>query len=248
MWRTSTLALCLLSLMPQTCLSNCRYTIGYNDEPIPPYIERNQPSSGPLGSAFTLVNNAAKRLGCQIRWQYLPNLRVLHDASLGSIDGAIFYAWTPEREQALVYPKRQGTVDKERRVATLNYVLYHKKGSEVYWNGSRLQPHSCHIGFNEGWSIGVDLKERGMHGESGKNTEQNLKKLDKGRICAYATLEEAGDAAIANFPGRPFEKLLTPLSRKEYYLIFNPEVYRQQSQVIEQLWDEIGRERGVQQH
>ena len=132
-------------------------------------------------------------------------------------------------------------VDKQRRVATLNYVLYSKKGSELNWDGTKLLPHNCHIGFNEGWSIGLDLKARGLNSESDKNAEQNLKKLDKGRICAYATLEEAGDAAVARYQGARFEKLPTPLSRKEYYLLFNQEAYRQRSQVIEQLWDEIGR-------
>ena len=92
MWRSGMLALWLLALIPLNSLASCRFTIGYNNEPIPPYIERNQPSTSPRGIAFTLVDNAAKQLDCQIRWQYLPNLRVLHDASLGGVDGAIFYS------------------------------------------------------------------------------------------------------------------------------------------------------------
>ena len=67
----------------------------------------------------------------------------------------------------------------------------------------------------------------------------SLKRLEKDRICAYATLEESGDAAIAHFPGR-FEKLPISLLRKDYFLVFNPFYYRQHSQQVEQLWNKIG--------
>lgn len=246
-WRSSMLALWLLALIPPSSLASCRFIIGYNDEPIPPYILHNQASAAPQGSLFTWVDAAAKKLGCQIIWHSLPNLRVLHAAEFGQLDGALFYSWSPQRDKILAYPKRQGMVDTKRRVATLNYVLYRKAGSSFRWDGHPLRQLSCLIGFNEGWSIGLDLKALGIPSESGKNTEQNLKKLDKGRICAYTTLEAAGDAAIARYQGARFEKLPTPLSRKEYYLLFNQEAYRQQSQVIEPLWDEIGRQRAVHQ-
>ncbi|MBP8173884.1 MAG: hypothetical protein KAY06_07785, partial [Aeromonadaceae bacterium] len=58
------------------------------------------------------------------------------------------------------------------------------------------------------------------------------------------TLEEAGDSAIAHYPGVLFEKLPVPLSRKEYYLLFNQTYYRNHSQQIETLWSQIGKLRG----
>lgn len=247
MWRSSMLALWLLALIPLSSWASCRFIIGYNDEPIPPYILRNQASAAPQGSIFTWVDVAAKKLDRQIIWHSLPNLRVLHATEFGQLDGALFYSWSPQRDKIFAYPKHQGMVDTKRRVATLNYVLYRKAGSSFRWDGHPLQQLSCLIGFNEGWSIGNDLKALGIPSESGKNAEQNLKKLDRGRICAYTTLEAAGDAAIARYQGAQFEKLPTPLSRKEYYLLFNQEAYRQQSPVIEQLWDEIGRQRVTHQ-
>ena len=66
-----------------------------------------------------------------------------------------------------------------------------------------------------------------------------LKLLAKGRLCAYATLEEAGDAAIAAQPGR-FEKLSPPLARKDYYLLFNPAYYQAHQSQVEALWRRIG--------
>lgn len=60
MWRSSMLALWLLALIPLSSWASCRFIIGYNDEPIPPYILRNQASAAPQGSIFTWVDVAAK--------------------------------------------------------------------------------------------------------------------------------------------------------------------------------------------
>lgn len=235
------LALWLLALIPLSSWASCRFIIGYNDEPIPPYILRNQASAAPQGSIFTWVDVAAKKLDCQIIWHSLPNLRVLHATEFGQLDGALFYSWSPQRDKIFAYPKHQGMVDTKRRVATLNYVLYRKAGSSFRWDGHPLQQLSCLIGFNEGWSIGADLTRHGVAVESAKSAEQNLKKLEKGRICGYATLEQAGDDAIAHYPVNLFAKLPIPLTRKEFYLIVNPGSYQRQTPRIEALWDEIGR-------
>jgi polar amino acid transport system substrate-binding protein len=235
-WR---LILWALGLLSATCVqASCQLILGYNDEPIPPFIERSAPSAGAQGRVIQLVNQAATQLHCQVIWQPLPTLRVLHAAIHQQIDGALFYSWTEERSKALIYPQHQGTLDASRRLATLNYVLYRRQGAAVTWDGTRLKPAGCVVGFNSGWSIGNYLQEHAIANSAANSTEQNLKRLDKERICAYATLEEAGDAAIARFPGR-FEKLPHPLSRKDYYLLFNPFYYQQHSHQVEQLWDQI---------
>lgn len=218
----------------------CLITLGYHDEPIPPHIERAVPSAEPQGRAIELVTQAARELGCLIVWQRLPNLRVLHATIHEQSDGALFYSWTKARSQQLIYPQKDGHLDVSRRLATLNYVLYRRQGSDVDWDGKTLTPHACVVGFNEGWSIGSYLDERGIPHSGANDSEHNLKRLEKGRICAYATLEESGDAAIAHFPGR-FEKLPISLLRKDYFLVFNPFYYRQHSQQVEQLWNKIGR-------
>lgn len=230
--------LCIGLLLAQT-QAECLITLGYNDDPIPPYIERAVPSAGPQGSAIELVTQAARELGCLIVWQRLPNLRVLHATIHQQTDGALFYSWTKERSKALVYPQQNGLLDTNRRVTTLNYVLYRRQGSDVRWNGQTLTPHACVVGFNEGWSIGSYLDEQAIPHSGANDSEHNLKRLEKGRICAYATLEESGDAAIAHFPGR-FEKLPIPLLRKDYFLIFNPFYYQQHGPQVEQLWNRIG--------
>ena len=242
MWRLKMFVGCLLAGVPMMSCGACHYTIGYDFAPIPPFI--NPPDSEghrSAGSAIDLVSQAASVLGCSIHWQPLPNMRVFHLLSNNQIDGAILYSWNPERDQLYIYPKRDGKVDSERRIATLNYVLYRKKGSTLQWDGLTYTQLSCPIGFNEGWSIGADLDHHGVMVESAKDAEQNLKKLEKGRICGYATLEEAGDSAIAHYPGALFEKLSVPFSRKEYYLLFNQTFYRNHSQQIETLWSQIGK-------
>ncbi len=219
--------------------NDCRITIGYNDEPIPPHIERNVPSAGPQGTAFALVEQAALQSGCQIVWQHLPTLRVLHAANIGDVDAALFYSWTLDRASKLSYPMRNGQLDSDRRLATLNYVLYRQRGSAVEWDGAQLRPEGCAVGYNEGWSVSEYLKQFQMNAHAGKGADALLKLLAKGRLCAYATLEEAGDTAIATRSDQ-FEKLSPPLARKDYYLLFNPRFYHALQPQIEALWDRIG--------
>lgn len=238
------LGLTTLLTMP-VAAHECSITIGYNDEPIPPHIERNVPSAGPQGTAFVLVEQAAKQIGCQIVWQHLPTLRVLHAATIGDVDAALFYSWTSERASKLSYPMRSGQLDPDRRLATLNYVLYRQRGSAIEWDGTQLRPEGCAVGYNEGWSIVEFLQQHKISSHPGKGPGQLLKLLAKGRLCAYATLEEAGDTAIAA-QTEQFEKLAPPLARKDYYLLVNPRFYHALQPQIEALLDRIGELRAEQ--
>ena len=222
-----------------TMAAECQIHLGFNSEPIPPYIERSVPSAGPQGTAFSLVDLAAHQTNCRLVWQHLPTLRVLHATELGDVDAALFYSWTAERASKLSYPMLHDQLDPRRRLATLNYVLYRRLGSDVRWDGTQLQPKGCAVGYNEGWSIVDYLKQHQITPHPGKGAEQLLKLLAKGRLCAYATLEEAGDAAIAAQPGQ-FEKISPPLARKDYYLLFNPAYYRANQSQVEALWTRIG--------
>ena len=222
-----------------TMAAECQIHLGFNSEPIPPYIERSVPSAGPQGTAFSLVDLAAHQTNCRLVWQHLPTLRVLHATELGDVDAALFYSWTAERASKLSYPMLHDQLDPSRRLATLNYVLYRRLGSDVRWDGTQLQPKGCAVGYNEGWSIVDYLKQHHISAHPGKGAEQLLKLLAKGRLCAYATLEEAGDAAIAAQPGQ-FEKISPPLARKDYYLLFNPAYYQAHQSQVEALWTRIG--------
>lgn len=222
-----------------TMAAECQIHLGSNSEPIPPYIERSVPSAGPQGTAFSLVDLAAHQTNCRLVWQHLPTLRVLHATELGDVDAALFYSWTAERASKLSYPMLHDQLDPSRRLATLNYVLYRRLGSDVRWDGTQLQPKGCAVGYNEGWSIVDYLKQHHISAHPGKGAEQLLKLLAKGRLCAYATLEEAGDAAIAAQPGQ-FEKISPPLARKDYYLLFNPAYYQAHQSQVEALWTRIG--------
>lgn len=231
--------LCLLLLSSPLLAQECWLTIAYNDEPIPPYIERNVPSAGPQGESFALVDLAAHQIGCQIHWQRLPTLRVLRDLTQGSVDAALFYSWTPARDQVLRYPRQQGKLDPSRRLARLNYVLYRKLGTAVSWDGEQLRPAHCRVGYNAGWSISLYLEERQLNLHPGDGAMQLLRLVHKERLCAYATLDAAGDAAIAAWPGQ-FEKMQPPLLTKDYYLPFNPGYYQRHPERVEALWQQIG--------
>ena len=77
-------------LSPSLALAaECQIHLGFNSEPIPPYIERSVPSAGPQGTAFALVDLAAHQTHCRLVWQHLPTLRVLHATELGDVDAAL---------------------------------------------------------------------------------------------------------------------------------------------------------------
>ncbi|MGQ5524396.1 hypothetical protein ACUHMQ_14210 [Chitinimonas sp. PSY-7] len=222
--------------------SACQMSLIYNTDPSPPYItsDNEVPQEKP-GAVIELLQMAAKQIGCTLVLTRLPNKRLLAETKIGIYDAAILYSYSPERALSYAYPMQGDKPDSQRRITTLAYYLYKLKGSPVNWDGQQFSGINGPIGVNYGWSVGKDILAHGMKISESYTTKQNLIQLHLGRLEAYATFGAVGDAVIQQENFKDIERLPTPISKKDYFLIFNIPYYQKNTDQVEKYWTEIGK-------
>jgi len=202
------------------------------------------------GIAIDIAKAAAEQAGCVVKLTRLPGVRVLREVQAGEYDGAIMFSYEPERARQMAYPGKGATPDSSSRLATLRYFLYRRKGSAINWDGTTLtNPGGLAIGINYGYSITDFLQQQGAKVDEVKTTEQNIGKLQLGRIAGYAMQEHIADAAIkAMHADQDIEKLPIPLSTKDYFLAFSQKFYRAHPDTANAIWQIIAEKREAMTH
>ncbi len=218
--------------------------LGYSDAEAFPFQIRDD--KNPPGIAFEIISEAAKQTGIKIEYVRLPNRRVQLSLREGDlIDGAFMFSYSKERDVNGVYPSIQGKPDGSRRIATLSYYIYRKKGSSINWDGKHFSGFDTSdpkikIGANSGYSVVGDLIKKGVSVDDGsKNTGQNFLKLQTGRIAAFAHQDLVADNYLSTEGITGIEKLPKPFIQKDYFLIFSHQYYSKNRQTAEKLWNKI---------
>jgi polar amino acid transport system substrate-binding protein len=229
----------------------CEVSLAYGDSPSAPFtIGGNLVVPTKPGIAIEIAKAAVTDAGCTVKLTRLPGQRVLRAVEIGDFDGAIMFSHSAQRARAMEYPIRDGTPDSARRLATLRYFLYRRKGDKISWDGATLKnPGGLPIGINYGFSIGELLVKLGSKTEEVKTTEQNLGKLRLGRIAGYAMQEHIADAMILSLHyENEIEKLPMPLLTKDYFLTFSHAFYLAHPELAEKIWILIGEKREPMTH
>ncbi|PKL19437.1 MAG: hypothetical protein CVV49_01100 [Spirochaetae bacterium HGW-Spirochaetae-5] len=163
----SSLKILLISLFAATSAFNTlsaeenTIRLGYSDAEAFPFQIRDD--KNPPGIAFEIISEAAKLTGVKIKYVRLPNRRVQLSLREGDlIDGAFMFSYSEERNVNGFYPSMQGKPDGNRRIATLSYYIYRKKGSSINWDGKKFSGFDTSdpkikIGANSGYSVVGDL-------------------------------------------------------------------------------------------
>lgn len=222
-------------------------TLAYSDEDLFPF----QTGAGTIplsrpGVAVELIRIAAGDAGVPLVLKRMPGKRVLAEIESGALDGGFLFSFMAERASAMVFPMRDGAPDSARRVTTLNYVLYRRTGTSLSFDGTKITGLSGAIGINNGFSIGEELRRLGATVSEAQTTEQNVRKLESGRIGGYAMHDAIADPFIAANRIRGLEKLPTPLLRKDYFLVFSRRFAEAQPGLAERLWDGVSRLRELE--
>jgi polar amino acid transport system substrate-binding protein len=224
----------------------CDISLAYTEHPSAPFLE-GEGMSAPArpGVAVEIVTAVAAQVGCNVHLTRLANLRVLRSVEAGDVDGAILFSFDAERGRLMTYPMKGEQPDATRRLATLSYYLYRRRGGSINWDGTTLSnPENLTIGINTGFSIADMLTPLGIRLEGVQTTEQNLGKLHLGRIGAYAMQEHIADPAIRQMHlENDIEKLPIPLLTKNYYLTFSHKFYAAHPEIAEKIWSVIGEQR-----
>jgi len=219
------------------------FTVAYENKVQFPYYmgETSTVLSNNPGAAVELVKLIESKVpGVKVEFKRYPWKRCLSELEKGNVNGAFNASFKDKRLKFGAYPWKADSIDTNRRLTTIAYHFYKKKGSGFSWDGSSVLDGGKIIGAPRGYSIVGDLEKLGLKVQEANSTEANLKKLLAGRVSAVALQEVTGDYFLSSnkeFMG--LEKVYPPIKTKPYYLMISNQFKEKNPKIAEQIWDAV---------
>ncbi len=214
----------------------------YEETPNPPrHLGEGPLVPDPPGITVDMLRLATERLGMTLELLRAPWNRGLYMVENGQADGIFHSSFKVDRLPIGVYPMAGDEPDVSRAIFEQKYVFYVREDSGVTWDGERLQGVVRPVGATAGYSVIDDLAALGLTGETERNQIINFRKLQEGRIDAYAELQTMADYYLAQNDG-PIDgivRLEPPIVQKPYYLMLSHQFYDAHPDLAEALWDQI---------
>ena len=218
----------------------------YSDiESFPLQMGNGADIANPPGIAVEIIERAAEELGINVEFTRLPNKRALIELQYGMADAAFCYSFKDLRLKNGKYPMQGGKLDGSRRITSISYYLYKKKGSSLDWDGTTFINLQGRLGANSGYSIVEDLRKKGINVQEVKTTEQNMAMLQLGRISGYVTQNITADYYVESGQYGEIVRAPIPLVSKDYFLMFSHQFINKHPEISEKLWTKIGEIRDV---
>lgn len=207
----------------------------------PPYVYDD--SSDRPGTLIKMLQVMAHNLNLDIhfnRYSWDERLRLVAN---NQIDGTTYASFSEERLKIGVFPMKDGVIDPSRRTMSIGYHFYKLKESPFMWDGENFSNVNGPIGTHQGAIIADILKKKGLPVEVFESPSECLAQLLKKRVVAIVELGSWVDIEMSADPDKylAVEKIPTPIAEKPYYLMLSHKFVRENPQLAEQIWDEIGR-------
>ncbi|CAN7308841.1 transporter substrate-binding domain-containing protein [Pseudomonas sp. LjRoot71] len=209
-----------------------------SDVDVPPFTYREK-----TGTAHQLALDAALLLGWPIRVERLPWKRCWNGTAQGHFDAIAVITRSTTNLAHFAFPQ-----DNSGAVGLARMVFIRQRGSPVTWDGEHIHGLSGPVLYMTGVTLLENhFRTRQISAEDSPQTiEAMLRMLLKGRGNLAADSESRLLHAInqPEFQGR-FEILPLPIIEEPLYLAINPTFHSNHKQRVEQLWDEIARQKAV---
>ena len=215
--------------------------IGYADEELRPFAMGNgQQRPNPPGIYIDLINQIASELGITVSYQRQPTKRAQHLLKTGELDSYFSLSSRQARLDLGHFPMHNGAPDASKRIGAIAYHLYKLDKSRVDYDGTTIKNVGGPIGVNLGYSIADDIRKMGLAVEEVKSTEANLKKLQLGRIAAFAGQDVDTDVWLEHKDYANIVKLPLPLASKDYFLLFSKQYLAVHPDTAHKFWTRLG--------
>lgn len=215
--------------------------IGYADEELRPFAMGNgQQRPQPPGIYIELINQVASELGITVSYQRQPTKRGQHLLKMGELDAYFSLSYRQDRLDLGHFPMQNGEPDASKRIGSIAYHLYKLDKSRIDYDGKTIKNVGGPIGVNLGYSIADDIRKMGLTVEEVKSTEANLKKLQLGRIAAFAGQDVDTDVWLEQKDYANIVKLPTPLASKDYFLLFSKQYLAAHPDIAHKFWTRLG--------
>lgn len=233
---TFTIALSSLSFLAH---AETIFTVSFEDKPQFPYYMGNSSTvlADKPGATVELIKLLESKIpDLKVVFQRCPVKRCLNDLETGAIDALFNLSFKESRLKIGAYPWKNGSVDTDRKLTTISYSFYKKKGTDFDWDGKNVSGNVKTIGAPTGYSIVGDLQKIGLRVSEATSTERNMKKLAAGRISAVATQDVKGDAVLKDPKFSNIEKVSTPIKVKPYYLVLSNQFKNKDAAMADKIW------------
>lgn len=243
------LPLCLLLLTTTPASSEpAAVRLAYADiEVFPNQLGETAEIPAAPGIAVEILQQGFAEAGIGLQLIRLPNRRVLDSVKTGAVDGAFLFSYSAERDRFAAYPRKDGAIDADRRLARLTYVLYKRADSPLTFDGHTVGHLQTMIAANSGFSIADDLKHVGLPVIEVETMPLAFGMLQAGRVDGYAVMDSSGDPYLRGARIRDIVKLPMPISSKDYFLIFGRAFQAADAALVERIWNQLAATRTARQ-
>lgn len=205
----------------------------------PPFI-----TVAATGTVDKLIRQAAQEVGLTVEYHVAPLTRCREEVRNNVADGFPYTPYSPSLAPVFVYPIRGAGVDAARAVGYGRSMVFRRIGSKTEWDGQRFAHLTTPVLVPFGMTMLQDhLKalEIGID-NSGKTMEANFIKMLAGRSDVAVGTEYHGRELLTmpQYAGK-IEELPLPFTDAPYFLASSRRFYEANPQLMEQLWDAIGR-------
>lgn len=220
-----------------------KISISYEEKANPPYYmgEGSLINWEKPGINLEILKSLEKKLNIRFDFTRCNWTRSLNLLERNEVDGAFEASFKAERMSIAVYPMKNNKPDPDKRLMRNTYVLYKLKNSPVEWDGKMFKNLTKPIGATVSYSIVGDLKAMGITVEEVYGPSDNLRMLAGGRLDGCAEQESKTDVLLKN-NAEKFKNIIKvspPISTKDYYLIFSHKFAKEQSELMNAIWNEL---------
>ena len=188
-----------------------------------------------------MIKEAGRINGIDINFQGGPWSRALQLVKDGFAHGVINASYDKDRAKYAVYPMINGKLDKSKSLKAPAYYLYKRKDSNFDFDGKKLINAKGYIGAIPSYAVIKDLKKLNAKVQYKTNVISNLNSVLYKEFLATAQLASEADVVINENKElkKNIVKLSVPIRKKEYYLIFSKNYYKQNQAKVHKIWNTI---------
>ena len=243
----------LLSYAPQTLAADTtekNFVICSEEQSYPPFGQgegEKYPKENP-GVLVEITTMAGKQLGLNPKHIRLPWKRCLKLLEQNQVDAVFASIYLQEREVLGRYPFKAEDInspaapDPNRRLISVSYSLFKKKGSPFNWNGDSFSNITHAIGAPLGYVVSKKIwEDHGIKATTSHTGAKGLRLVAEGHLDGYIIESNIGHTLIGDLNlGDRVVEIKEPFARFDWYLMISHGFYNKNPKVAESLWNQIG--------
>lgn len=218
---------------------------------VPPYLMADTMHPGIIERILLQVG---QETGLDTVFLRYPTERCRLSIKSGAAD-AVLAAYTPSNQGVYRFPMKSGSVDHERRIASVNVVWVKRADSPYNWSREGRMVGANHsklvVGIRHGaYALADPLRALGFKVDdaAGDSPKQLAFKLKHRRIDLAVAIQEEIEPTLADPGLKDLVVLPNAFSTTTYYVVVRPDLPPELEKKIEAWWTAIGRVRELPEY